>query len=252
MKAKNQVIFWIVIITLLTVVFSTSLKSWVLAFYFVIFLFPVVLGTSIFFNNFLLPNYLLRNRRWKFGLYFGYMLIVSVYLELLVMILAFVILANYQIENLGKIASDIFSLTIILYLIVFVDGFIGVLRELKKRNSMIAQLEEGQQRNARTSIVIKVNRKNVPIDVSNITLVESLSDYVKVHTQDQQYVTKQKISMLESSLPEHFLRIHRSFLINRTFIEAFNREGVTVMNQTYPIGRTYKKECLRVLAEKDQ
>jgi len=108
MNKKIQILFWTTIIILLTILAGMSLGNIVLAIFFVSFLFPVILTTSLIFNNYLVPKYILKNRIGKFILYFSYLLIVSVYLELLVIILAFAILANYQFENLGGITSDIY------------------------------------------------------------------------------------------------------------------------------------------------
>ncbi|MEO1053772.1 MAG: LytTR family DNA-binding domain-containing protein [Bacteroidota bacterium] len=251
MNAKKEIVFWVTVLILLNVIFSGSFQRWQISFYFVAMLFPVVLGTSLFFNRFLVPKYLLANRRLKFVLYLCYLLIVSVYFELLVVILALAILANYKVENLGEMASNAYLLTAVMYLIVLVDGFISILRKLKDRNAQLLCLEEERAKNANSSIIIKVNRKNIPIDIADILLVESLSDYVKVHTVHEEYITKQKISALEALLPDSFLRIHRSFLVNQSYIEAFNRESITIKGQAYPIGRTYKQQCLDVLMNKE-
>lgn len=247
MKRKNQAVFWSAVFVLLTLVFSTSLKSIVLAFFFVSFMFPVVLGTSIFFNRVLVPRFLLTGKRWKFGLYFTYLLIVSIYLELLVMILAFVILADYNVEHLGDMAADIYLLTVTLYLVVFMNSFITAFRTLQQRESEVRQLVDDARRNAVDSITIKVDRKNVPLETGSIALIESLGDYVKVHTADEEYITRMKISSFAKALPDNFLRIHRSFLVNRDHITSFNREEVVVADRPWPFGRKYKKDCLEVL-----
>lgn len=92
MKVNRQIIFWGVSIAVLILLFSRSLGGFTLSLFFVTFLFPVVFSTSFFFNYYLVPNFLMQAKKLKFGIYFTYMLITSIYLELLVMILAFVIL----------------------------------------------------------------------------------------------------------------------------------------------------------------
>ena len=61
------------------------------------------------------------------------------------------------------------------------------------------------------------------------------------------YTTKEKISTLEKTLPESFVRIHRSFLINLQHVSSFNKEEVSIADQKLTIGRKYKKEALEVL-----
>jgi len=247
MNKKIQILFWTMIIIRLTIIAGMSLGNLVLAIFFVSFLFPVVLTTAMIFNNYLVPRFLLKNRIGKFILYFIYLLIVSIYLELLIIILAFAILANYQIENLGGITGDIYLLTVTMYLIVFIHGFVLILKTLRSSEMRLNQLEANKERNLKTTITIKVNRKNIPILISDIVLIESFRDFVKVHMQTEQFTTKMKISAFQAALPDSFLRIHRSFLINRNYIQTFRKDQVELMNQSYPIGRTYKKACLEIL-----
>ncbi len=213
-----------------------------MSFYFVTFLIPIVIATSAFFNRYLVPQYLLKNRKKKFALYFIYMLIVSIYLEMLVMILSFVILADYQIENLGKIAGDIYLLTVILYLIVLVEGLILATQKLREHAVRIKEVEEELSREQRAEIMLKVNRKNVPVVLEDILYIESLGDYVKVYTKETMHTTKGKISGLSERLPNLFLRVHRSFIVNKNHIEFFTKEHIQINGLKLPIGRKYKKE----------
>ncbi len=248
MNTKQQLGFWIIVIAALTLLFSTSLNSVTISFYFVCFLLPVVVGTSYFFNEFLVPRFLLEGRRWKFVLYFTYLLIISIYLELLVMILAFIILADYQIENLGKIVSDIYLMAIILYLVVFANGFVNVVKRLKLNQAKVDELEENQKRNQNEYLLVRVDRKNAQIKMDEIAYVESLSDYIKIHSENEVHVTKEKISAVEKLLPTSFIRIHRSFIVNRDYIRSFNSETIELDQMKLPIGRKYKREVLQVLA----
>lgn len=247
MKVNRQLAFWLVYVTALVLLFSRSLGGIMVSLFFVTFLLPVVFSTSLFFNYYLVPKYLLQGKRTQFTLYFIYMLIVSIYLELLVMILAFVILADYQIANLGKIASDIYLLTIILYLVVFANGFMEVFRRLKSKELMLSEIEEKKELEKLGTLLLRVNRKNIRVELNKIMYIESLSDYVQVHSTDKIYTTKEKISTLERTLPESFVRIHRSFLVNLAHISAFNKEEVSIADQKLTIGRKYKKEALELL-----
>ena len=76
-------------------------------------------------------------------------------------------------------------------------------------------------------------------------------DYVKVHTATGgAHLTKEKISALQEWLPDIFIRVHRSFLINRLHIETFSREEITLRELKVPIGRKYQKEVSELLRGK--
>lgn len=247
MLAKKQWTFWLGVWLFLVLLFSTSLSGLVISLYFVTILMPVVIATSVFFNRFLVPKYLLQGKKWKFILYFSYMLVISIYLELLVMVLAFVILADYQIDGLGKIAGDIYLLTLILYLVVFGEGLILSIQKLRENANRLVAMEQKLDKEKQEEITIRSNRKNVPLKLSDVQMIESLGDYVNVHTVEKTFTTKEKISAFEERLPNSFIRIHRSFLINRNHVDFFNREIVKVADKKLSIGRKYKKAAFEAL-----
>ncbi len=130
MKTFYHILFWVVITVILTLIFGSSWKNFTQSFYFVSMLLPIVVGTSYVFNFFLVPRYLLTGRYFKFGLYFFYTLIVSLYLEMFVLTVSFVYLANFNFANMGSYASDSLILAIVLYLVVFTSSFILMVRQL--------------------------------------------------------------------------------------------------------------------------
>ena len=211
------------------------------SFYFVTILMPVVVATSFFFNRVLVPRYLLKKKTLKFFTYFFYMLICSIYLELLVMVLAFVVLADYKIENLGKIAGDVYLLTVLLYLVVLVEGLILSIRKLRDQSAELIKIKSKVETESQTEISIRSNRKNVILNLSEIVFIESLGDYVKVHALSSTHITKEKISSLEERLPSDFIRTHRSFIIHKPHVTEFNKEGIRMDTQVIPIGRKFKK-----------
>ena len=91
-------------------------------------------------------------------------------------------------------------------------------------------------------ITVRSNRKQVNIQLNEIRYIESLGDYVKVWAGEEPVVTREKISHLEAKLPDHFLRCHRSFLVNVNRINTSTYEYLEVEGQEIPIGRKYKPE----------
>ena len=97
-------------------------------------------------------------------------------------------------------------------------------------------------------IYVRSDRKIIKISLSDIHFIESLKDYVKIHTDHEIIITKEKISKLEEALPgDEFIRTHRSFIVASKFIRAFTVETIEVKNHEIPIGRTYKNSVLSFL-----
>jgi len=97
-------------------------------------------------------------------------------------------------------------------------------------------------------IFIRSDRKMVKINFDAILYIESLSDYIKIHTLDKIYITRETITSIEAKLPSSsFLRIHRSYIISLDKIASFTNEFIEVTNKAIPISRSYKKSVLQRL-----
>lgn len=105
--------------------------------------------------------------------------------------------------------------------------------------AMSGQMKKGIQ----DSIFVKSEYKLVRIPLDSILYVEGLKDYVKIHTDGSDPVlTLTGIGAMESRLPhDRFIRVHRSFIIQKNRIQTVER-GRIVINGTYiPIGDSYRE-----------
>ena len=97
-------------------------------------------------------------------------------------------------------------------------------------------------------LYIKADRKVIKLDLGSIQYLESLNDKVIIRLQDREVITTQRISYLGEKLPkQHFIRIHRSFIISLAKITAFNNIMVEVNGRELPIGRNYRSLSLEAL-----
>ncbi|OZV68614.1 LytR/AlgR family response regulator transcription factor [Winogradskyella aurantia] len=241
--------YWILILIALTLFFGFSWRSHLLAFYFSLLLLPIAVITTYFFNLVLVPKYLLTENYRKFVLYFFYLIIISLYLEMLVAVFSFVVIADTNKDIVDLEGISIFNLGITLYLIVFATSFIKLFVEFKKREKLVATLKLDKERNEQKSLTVRVDRKNQLIPLEELIYIESLSDYVKVITSDTEYVTREKISKLSHKLPDSFTRIHRSFIVNVEKVISFTTTEINIYNTTLPISRTYKSKAVKTLEE---
>ncbi|CAN5560769.1 LytTR family DNA-binding domain-containing protein [soil metagenome] len=98
-------------------------------------------------------------------------------------------------------------------------------------------------------LLIKADRKLIRLPIEEIIIIESLKDYIKIHTEDKCIITKESISAMEEKLYHHpFVRIHRSYLISLKKVSAFNHEFVEIHKKQLPFGRTFKEVALKALS----
>ena len=126
-----------------------------------------------------------------------------------------------------------------------------LLRALDKYHRLTAKVELGEAPPSPHYLTLRVDRQAMRVLVGDIWYVESLSDYVKVHTSERTLVTRERISHLEKTLAPHgFLRIHRSFLVATAAVTAFTADEVHVAEgPRLPIGRTYRQAVLARLSD---
>jgi len=243
-KSKNpyyHIGYWIFVILVLTLVFGSSWGNNTAAFYFVCMLLPIVLGTSYFFNYVLVPRYYLKKKYAKFAFYTFCTAVISVYLEMIVLVISFVYLVNLSYQNLSPNATQIVLLAVILYLLVFIGSFSLMMRQIIENRQVIQQLLDEKEKMKKSFLEIMSKRKIVKIPYDEIVYIESLSDYIRVVTVKDQVMSKEKISHLAGRLPDIFLRIHRSFIINTERIKNIKFNEVMVDDVLLTIGRSYRK-----------
>jgi len=71
------------------------------------------------------------------------------------------------------------------------------------------------ERNRTGRIMVRSGGRITFVRVDDVDWIEAQGDYVCLHTQGKKHLVREKISDMEAQLsPEHFLRIHRSTMIN--------------------------------------
>lgn len=94
---------------------------------------------------------------------------------------------------------------------------------------------------------VNVNKKNVKVFYDQIIYIESRKDYIRIRTLNEEVVTREGITDFAKQLPDYFLRIHRSFIVNLRKITAYTAHDVEVGGKEIPIGISYKSAVIERL-----
>jgi DNA-binding LytR/AlgR family response regulator len=96
---------------------------------------------------------------------------------------------------------------------------------------------------------VKSEKKMARILLKDILYIEGLKDYVKIHLNGRAIVTYHTLSYFEEKLPiGKFIRVHRSFIVAASHVTAFSANQIEIGADTLPIGVTYTKKVLGILA----
>lgn len=93
----------------------------------------------------------------------------------------------------------------------------------------------------RDYLFVKSGHKTVRINFADIIRLESMSNYVTLHTPTEKIMTLENMSALIESLPaDRFVRIHRSHAIALDKIDFIERNRVVIGEEYLPISDGYK------------
>ncbi|CAL2092974.1 LytTR family DNA-binding domain-containing protein [Tenacibaculum sp. 190524A02b] len=100
-----------------------------------------------------------------------------------------------------------------------------------------------------TFFYVNVNKKQIKVIFKEILYIESLKDYVRIHTSDKKIVVKSNIGKIEGLLPSNlFLRTHRSYIIALDKITAYTQKDVEIGTIEIPIGSSYLTKVTSLLS----
>lgn len=108
-------------------------------------------------------------------------------------------------------------------------------------------VETFHQKEKTSHIFVQSNKKNIKVLLDDILYIESIKDYIKIHTTNERLVIKHGISAFEDKLDDRFVRVHRSYIVNSNKVTAFTKQDIEIGNIEVPIGDMYKKIALERL-----
>lgn len=94
------------------------------------------------------------------------------------------------------------------------------------------------------SIFIKSEYRLIQIELKNILYIEGLKDYVKIYEENAPKPIMSLMSMkaMEEMLPsDRFMRVHRSYIVQKEKIRIIEHNRIVFGNTYIPIGDSYKQ-----------
>lgn len=91
-------------------------------------------------------------------------------------------------------------------------------------------------------LFVKSGHRTVRVDMAYLIRLESMSNYVALHTPTEKILTLENLSHYESVLPAaDFVRIHRSHIVALAKIDFIERNRVVVGGDYLPISEGYRE-----------
>lgn len=151
--------------------------------------------------------------------------------------------AGYAVEGFDKNISD------------FLLKPISYNRFLKAVNKVTAQISNKPQAVTVSSDTFFINPgtkgKMVGLKFSEIFYIEGCKNFVNLFTKEERQTPYLTMTEVELVLPDSFIRVHKSYIVNIEKIRHFDGSKITLNNEvTVPLGLSYKENFLKLIEPK--
>ncbi|WP_298780914.1 LytTR family DNA-binding domain-containing protein [uncultured Polaribacter sp.] len=96
-------------------------------------------------------------------------------------------------------------------------------------------------------IFVKSEYENLKINLSDIKYIESLKDYIKIHThKEKPILTLSSLKNFEEKLGKtNFIRVHKSYIVSLKHIYSVQRNRIIIDDNWIPIGLNYRDDFIK-------
>lgn len=151
----------------------------------------------------------------------------------------------------AEYALESYEFNIIDYLLkpISLERFTRAIDKLS--NGRLFTLSAKETETAYDHIFIRSGSKFFKVNFSEIIFIESMKDYLKIHTREHKLVTHQTITEMEKILPaRQFMRAHKSFIVAIEHIKSIYGNTIEVGQTNIPIGNIYKSNVMNLVSRK--
>ena len=124
----------------------------------------------------------------------------------------------------------------------FLQAINKVTERMKLKQQAQVPSDGRTEKEKKDYFMVKADYKLYRVDYANIIYVEGQSEYVTFHLKDKKKITAYySLKKLEEELPsDDFIRIHKSYIVSISNIEAVEGNMVAIEGQKLAIGKNYK------------
>ena len=131
------------------------------------------------------------------------------------------------------------------------DDFRRAANRIKERQESVStNIQHPTPNTQPATLFVKTDYRMVKINIPDIRYIEGMSEYLKIYLEGEEkpIITLLSMKKIETRLPENFMRIHRSYIVNLHKIQEVNKNRIIMDAETFlPIGDMYKESFQQYL-----
>lgn len=118
----------------------------------------------------------------------------------------------------------------------------------KLNNSKIIHEKNAQSLFNESFIFVRSNNEDVKLNLSEITRINALKDYIIIYTENRKLIVHQTMkSIMEKINSENFIRVHNSHIISLQHLQSIGKNNLMIGNERIPISEKYKAYLSKVV-----
>ena len=236
-RVATHVLFWILYFILFGVLWAGE-EGYLASFYLEFILLPIRIMAVYVTIYYLLPKFLLKRKFSLFVLGYGLTLLLAGVLQRIFIHLF------YEELLLNDISSGLFSLKMLIRAIVLINTTVLLVLGMKLFQLWSLEHQKNGQ-SAKDILEIKANRRIHRVAIEEVLFIEGLGNYVIYNLSDDSKLTVYgTIKETLATLPDSFVRVHKSYIINKKHIKSYDTSSIDVNNHMVPRGKSVTDQLL--------
>lgn len=234
-RILTHCLFWLIYYLAFSLIWAQK-HGLFASFYLEFILLPMRIAATYAVLYWLFPQFLLKGHWRRFLMYLACLLITCAVLQRVV------IFAFYE-ELLISSGTGLFDVQAIVRSGLLINTTVMLAMTIKWYGVYRTLWLSSQSEQDKLQVV--ADRRHHLIDCDQITHISGMGNYVKIHrTHDSPITTYSSIKKMADKLPPHFVRCHRSHLVNTRHIDSFNQDDIHIGGKVIPRGNDVSDEAL--------
>lgn len=229
-RIVTHVVFWIFYYLSFSLIWAKE-GNYYASFGLEFVLLPIRMSAAYITMYYLMPRFLLERKLTSFAIYLGVTLLLAGLLQRVFIYFFYELFFVERAIKLWEIEGIIRAMILVNSTVLFLSAF-------KMYRYWQIEKEKNEQRN-QDWLEIRSEKRTHRVYPADILYVEGLGNYVTYYIDGKKpLISYSSLKEVEELLPENFVRIHKSFIVNRDGILSYTAENVEIPGRILPIGKS--------------
>lgn len=127
------------------------------------------------------------------------------------------------------------------------------LKAITKVKQVVSVNSSPDKRSGNAVIEVRANGQSHIVRIDDIYYIQSIGNYVKLCLKDKNLLVHSTTGEMETKLKgSSLIRVHKSYIVNVTYVSAFSDMLLSVKDSTIPVGKTFKRYIIDALSDLEE